>query len=333
MRARDPEGVIEALEENHRRLGTRHYFFTDDDLARNPRWPEFFEGLIRLREDRGIDLRFLMQADLLAHRQKHFVDLARRAGCFQVFMGLESLDASSLRAAGKRQNRVGEYAATLRTWHDAGILTHVGYIIGFPEDTPASVAMAVRALKHDLAVDLASFFLLTPLPGSDDYRRARAAGVDLDTDLGRFDTFHPVIDHPRMTRLQWSAAYQEAWRSFYSFEHRLRRLSAHRGERRATLAQMYLWYLSALQVDRFHPMMTGVGRCRPRRDRAPGVPIESLSRHFRRRSAEIVRDLCSSAAVLSESRRLWAEAADPPSSVGWGDYLRAMFTESGTLPE
>ncbi len=51
-----------------------------------------------------------MQVDLLAHRIPDFVELARRAGCFQVFLGMESLSSRNLQAAGKRQNKVADYA-------------------------------------------------------------------------------------------------------------------------------------------------------------------------------------------------------------------------------
>ena len=91
-----------AIRDTSRANGSRDYFFTDDDFARNPHWQALFDALIRLREDEGLPLRFLMQADLLAQRIPGFVDGAARAGCFQVFLGMESLNPESLRAAGKR---------------------------------------------------------------------------------------------------------------------------------------------------------------------------------------------------------------------------------------
>ena len=157
-----------------------------------------------------------MQSDLLAHLQKDFIELARRAGCFQVFLGMESLDAEALAGAGKRQNRIADYAATVRAWQDAGIFVHAGYIVGFPHDTMESVRESVRRLRDEIGVDVASFFLLTPLAGSSDHTAALAAGVDIDEDLNRHDTFHAVTDPGGMSRTDAEAAYHAAWREFYS---------------------------------------------------------------------------------------------------------------------
>ena len=36
--------------------------------------------------------------------------------------------------------------------------------------------------------------------------------------LNRYDSFHPTMDHPHMSREQWFEAYKQAWQSFYNFE-------------------------------------------------------------------------------------------------------------------
>ena len=42
MRCREPEQVVEFVRRNYRELGIAHSFFTDDNIARNPRWRELF---------------------------------------------------------------------------------------------------------------------------------------------------------------------------------------------------------------------------------------------------------------------------------------------------
>ena len=88
--------------------GIRHYFFTDDNFSRNPQWEAIFDGLIALRQDEGIAIDFMMQVDTAATRIPRFVEKAARAGCVQVFIGMESLREDNLKAAAKRQNRVGD---------------------------------------------------------------------------------------------------------------------------------------------------------------------------------------------------------------------------------
>ena len=330
MREREPRAIAAAVEASYRSTGTSHYFFTDDNIARNPRWRELFTELIRLREEEQIPLRFLMQVDLLAHRTREFVTMAARAGCFQVFLGMESLNPASLRDGGKRQNRVDDYRTVIETWRAAGILTHVGYIIGFPHDSPESVHDDLRHLRDTISPDVASFFMLSPLPGSVDHTQLVRDGVPIDEDLNRIDTFHPVVDHPRMSRAEWMQLYQGAWTSFYDEAHLARQLARTPPAQQITLLQIYLWYKAATVVERFHPMMTGFVRLRPRSDRRPGSPVESPWRHARRRAPEILRMLRGYGRLLDELRRLWLGLQPASSRSGgtvrsWAAFARAMF--------
>ena len=118
-----------------KRAGVRHYFFTDDNFARNPEWEAIFDGLIELREQHGMAIDFMMQVDVLAPRIPRFVDKAARAGCVQVFIGMETLRDDNLDAGGKRQNKAEDYREMIAAWHRVGVVCHVGYIIGFPYDT------------------------------------------------------------------------------------------------------------------------------------------------------------------------------------------------------
>jgi len=343
MRHRDAAAIAAAIESNYRAMGTHQYFFTDDNFARNKNWRAIFQALIRLREEAGIPLRFLMQVDVLSHRIPDFIALAKRAGCFQVFIGMESLNPESLADGGKRQNKVEDYAVLIDAWHRAGVLTHVGYIIGFPHDTPASVRANIRTLKDEIGVDIASFFMLSPLPGSLDHLRLVERGTALDEDWNRYDTFHAVVDHPRMSRDEWFALYEEAWREFYTFDHMKRRIAdAPRGDS-VTLLQMYLWYKAAAAVERYHPMMTGFVRVKPRTDRRAGYAVEGRVRHLRRRAPEMWAVLSGYAKLLSELRRLWLETHRQASraegrlrNLGrevrqWAAFMRVMFGR-GTAP-
>ena len=333
MRARNAETLVEAILDNYRQNGTRDYFFTDDDFARNPQWKEIFARLIHLRADQNLPLRFLMQADLLAHGIPGFVEQAAHAGCFQVFLGMESLNPDSLRDGGKRQNRVADYAALVDTWHRAGILTHVGYVIGFPHDTPESVRANLRSLRDDVRPDVASFFMLTPLPGSRDHRELVDAGVPLDADLNRYDTFHPIVAHPRMSRDEWHSLYREAWSDFYDTKVMVRQMQHAPAAQRATLLQIYLWYGAAVRVESFHPMMTGFLRLRPRRDRRTGQRPEGWWRHARRRLPEITAAVHGYLGLLRDLEGVWRQASPAPFSgmvSRWTEFLRALFIEESS---
>ena len=49
-------------------------------------------------------------------------------------------------------------------------MTFAGYILGFPNDTPESIRHDLDIIKKELPLDMLEFFVLTPLPGSEDHK-------------------------------------------------------------------------------------------------------------------------------------------------------------------
>ena len=169
MRYRSAEHIAEAVRHNYRVHGISFYFFTDDNFARNKNWEAIFDALVRLREEEHIPVEFMMQVDVLSWKIKNFVPKARRAGCINVFIGMESVNTENLKAASKNQNHVNEYSQLIDAYRASEISTHVGYIIGFPGDTDDSVRRDLAYLMQEVRPDHASFFMLMPLPGSQDH--------------------------------------------------------------------------------------------------------------------------------------------------------------------
>src|SRR5262249_13247742 len=146
--------------------GITRFLVTDDNFARNRNWEAILDRLIKLRNEENFRIRLILQVDTLCHRIPSFIDKAARAGCRAVFIGLENINPESLLGAKKRQNRIWEYRQMLQTWKHAGVITYAGYILGFPTDTPESIARDIEIIKKELPVDILEFYYLTPLPGS-----------------------------------------------------------------------------------------------------------------------------------------------------------------------
>ncbi|MBO0759043.1 MAG: radical SAM protein, partial [Bradyrhizobiaceae bacterium] len=79
---------IERLIRQHWAEGTRRFFITDDNLARNKEWESIFDRIIELRERDRMDLRFVIQVDTQCHKIPNFIAKAARAGVARVFIGL-----------------------------------------------------------------------------------------------------------------------------------------------------------------------------------------------------------------------------------------------------
>ena len=83
---------VEAIVRANYAQGINHYFVTDDNFARNRNWESILDRLIDLRETKGIPIKLILQVDTLCHRIPGFIEKAARAGCNQVFVGLESVN-------------------------------------------------------------------------------------------------------------------------------------------------------------------------------------------------------------------------------------------------
>jgi radical SAM superfamily enzyme YgiQ (UPF0313 family) len=169
MRHRSEELIEQRIRDDYHSRGINFYFLTDDNFSRNKNWKEIFDRLIRLRRDEELNLGFIMQVDVQAYKIPGFVARAKEAGCCSVFIGMESINQKNLEASGKSQNDVDDYQNMIAAWHNAGIITHVGYILGFPHDTAESIRADVKRLREEVRPDLVSFFILAPIPGSMDH--------------------------------------------------------------------------------------------------------------------------------------------------------------------
>lgn len=307
MRERSAEEIADLVRHNYREHGVDFYFFTDDNFARKKLWRETFEALIRIRQE-GIPLTFCMQVDL-ARKPKDFVRLATEAGCTSVFIGMESVNPENLKAEGKPQNKTEEYAGIIREWHEASVYVHTGYIIGLPFDTKEQIPRDIQYLMDELHVDMASFFMLTPLPGSHDHLEMKKRGEWMDPDFNKRDSFHATIHHPHMTAEEWIEAYENAWKAFFSKENLTKILSrwSHNPTVYWNLFVNLIWYKNAALIEKEHPMIAGFFRLKDRRSRRPGFAIDAWPVHLWKRTKEITRLFMSWARFLKELEEIWLQ--------------------------
>lgn len=311
MRCRDPQAVLAAVRENYHTAGISDYFFTDDNFSRNKHWEAILDGLIYLREMEGLPLGFMMQCDVLSYRLPHFIEKARRAGCGQVFLGIESVNPANLQSAEKRQNTLNDIRQLTAAWHAAGIVTHAAYIIGFPHDTPASVREDLRFLTDELQVEQASFFMLGPIPGSRDHRRLVEAGVPLDQDYNRYDSFHPNMPHPHMSGAEWYTLYRECWRLFYSFDNMRAILGRIPPKNYWAAFFTFIWIKNSAEIEGEHPMISGFWRFRDRLTRRPGYVRPNAWQHFWSQAGAKANQAQQWVQLIREMQELWLQTRPP----------------------
>ncbi len=298
---------IEAIIRANAAQGVTNFFVTDDNFARNRNWESILDRIIQLRETEGFKPSLIFQVDTLCHRIPGFIEKVARAGCISVFIGLENINPESLMGSKKRQNKIWEYREMLLAWRRAGVITCAGYILGFPTDTPASIARDIETIQRELPIDILEFFLLTPLPGSEDHKRMQLAGVSMDPDMNRYDLEHACADHPTMGRDMLEKVYRDAWALYYTDNHvetLIRRALVSNLRSQRKLIDDLTLFSGAVRIEKVHPLQFGLLRRKVRTQRRHGMPIENPFLFYPGRVGEIVRSAIQWVRLFAHYRRI-----------------------------
>jgi radical SAM superfamily enzyme YgiQ (UPF0313 family) len=287
-RYRTPDD-IEAIVRANAAQGITRFFITDDNFARNRNWEPILDRLIQLRQE-GLKIRLLLQVDTLCHRIDGFIEKSARAGCNAVFIGLENINPESLMGTKKRQNKIWEYREMLQAWRRAKVMTWAGYILGFPTDTPATIARDIEIIKRELPIDMLEFFCLTPLPGSEDHKNLHLRGVAMDADMNSYDLEHVTTAHPLMSKSTWMEAYRAAWAHYYTHEHveTIFRRAIASGLSPKKFVETLTIFSGATWIEGVHPLQFGFVRRKVRTQRRYGMPIENPLIFYPHRAIEFV---------------------------------------------
>jgi len=315
MRSREPDAVVSWVRDACRNHGITSLFLVDDDFFRSPRWEEILTGLVEVKKEYP-QLSFMMQVDVDAssyanlaegetetakhRRSRRFVELAAKAGCYQAFVGIESLSPENLNSATKYQNTddrkqilkhdesqarvLNKYRRVVENWHRVGISVHAGYMLGFPFDAADCGRIAARTLRK-LGFDIVSFFIMTPLPGTEDQVRFAKEGSIIDWDFNNLDSQHVTLAHEKLDRHLWMRAYRDAFTRFYSFGkllHTVMTVAGGRGlaaEARRSTVRQFVYYFFSYRQGR-HPMVGGVWQIRRRDVRRSVITDEEARRQY-----------------------------------------------------
>lgn len=205
-----------------RAAGVRLVMFTSDNFNKYADARPLLKALIEAR----VGLPFFVQCDVQLSRDEELIALLARAGCAQVFVGVESFSRPTLRAARKTQNDPAQYADLVRLCHRYGVSTHFSNIIGFPDQSEEDIRSHIAELRA-VRPFMASFYILAPIPGTDQYDDFLAAGLIRERNLDRFDATCSVWQHPRLSAGQLSSLLFSGYRDFYSAKDVLTKMFGH----------------------------------------------------------------------------------------------------------
>jgi Radical SAM superfamily len=329
-RYRTPDDVAAIVRANAARDITR-FFVTDDNFARNRNWEPILDRLIELREREGFKIRLMLQVDTLCHRIPGFIEKAARAGCTAVFIGLENINPESLMGTKKRQNKIWEYRDMLLAWRRQKVVTYAGYILGFPTDTPESIARDIEIIKKELPVDILEFFYLTPLPGSEDHKNLYMRGVAMDPDMNKYDLEHACTAHPLMSKETWNRVYADAWARYYTDDHveTIMRRAVASGINPKKILDLVTIFSGAARIEGVHPLQFGYFRRKLRTQRRYGMPIVNRLVFYPWRAVDFLKVAGRWLRLVRRYRRIMARVIADPAVGAYLDEALRPHAETG----
>lgn len=193
------------------RLPGRSLYFLDDHLFANPRFAsELFEAMKGMGKvfQGAATVRSVLQADLL--------EKAVDAGLRCLFIGFETLSASNLAGANKKQNQLTGYHQAISRLHEQGVMINGSFVFGFDGDRPDVFKRTVDwAVGEGIAT--ATFHILTPYPGTPLFDRMLKANRISHFHWDLYDTRHVVYEPAGMTAPELKQGYDQAYRDFYTW--------------------------------------------------------------------------------------------------------------------
>lgn len=233
---------IDRVVEEVERLKGKKIFFCDDNFAV---YSDRAKKLLRemLRRD-ALPRRWSTQVRADSYKDKELLELMKRTNCGRVCVGFESIDQQVLDEYHKGQS-LEDIKKCISTYHDYGIAVHGMFMFGAENDTVESFPRTIGfAEEHGL--DTAQFLLLTPVPGTQLFKKLDEQGRIFTYDWSLYDGHHVVFEPANMSPLELQIESVKANRRFYSARSAFRNLS------KMKFGTAMLRYLGKRVVKKWH---------------------------------------------------------------------------------
>jgi radical SAM superfamily enzyme YgiQ (UPF0313 family) len=161
VRFRRPEVLIDELRINYEKFGITTYRIADSCFTTpEDRCAAICDRIIREFIQKGIPIRWSCYARI-NNLKKDLLTKMKEAGCVAICVGMESGDATVLKNMNKFYSS-DQIIGGITNAREAGIITHCNIIVGFPGETPESIATTISTLNaarpstyHCMTLDIA----------------------------------------------------------------------------------------------------------------------------------------------------------------------------------
>lgn len=191
-------------------------FIVDDNFIGNKKTVknDLLPGLIEWGKAKNFPFNYITEASINLADDEELVDLMVEAGFDSAFIGIETVNESSLVECGKSQNLKRDIADSVQKLHQKGIKVSGGFIVGFDND-PATIFEQMIQFIQNSGIVTAMVGLLNAPKGTKLFQRLKSedrllstmSGNNMDGSLN----FIPKMDYKKLI-----AGYKNILDTIYS---------------------------------------------------------------------------------------------------------------------
>ena len=199
-RLRPLEEVDQELSAIIKRRG-EYLFLSDDNVTAKE---DYALGLFEIFKRHGV--KWMGFTTIKVAMDERLLRKARESGCISLFIGFESLLQENLDKSSKQFVSAKELTNLVKIIQNHHIGIQGAFIFGFDGDDPGIFHRTVEFVQKN-NIDLPTFSVLTPFPGTPLYNRLEREGRIFDRDWSHYDMSHAVFRPKKMTTQELQAGY------------------------------------------------------------------------------------------------------------------------------
>jgi radical SAM superfamily enzyme YgiQ (UPF0313 family) len=210
VKHRPIKNVVEEIKQMPNKL----FVFHDPSMTINPKYSkELFKEMIRAKIKKGWVANG--NVNVLTRIDEEFLNLARKSGCIEWFVGFESINQASLNGIKKTSNKVKDFKKMVKRVHNHDMTIQGGIIFGFDEDTPDIFDKTIETI-NDWELDMLEVNILTPYPGTPLFNKLDREGRILTKDWNRYNQVDVVFKPKNMSERELYEGARKVAKEFYS---------------------------------------------------------------------------------------------------------------------
>ena len=208
-RVRSPKNVVDEIEYVMNKFGNDQFSFYDDLFTSNHSW---VKEICREIRKRNLKIKWDFETRLDMVNKDLLVEM-RKAGCFAIWLSLESGSQLLLDSMGKGF-KIEQTIRAFKEARDVGMMTIANVILGFPGETKESAWETVK-LVSKVNPDDVGYNIATPYPGTPMYDYVKKMGWLKIHDFNRYDTATPTFETPTLSMSELREIHEKAYQKFY----------------------------------------------------------------------------------------------------------------------